>query len=385
MRYGTVVLRLSLLLLSATAATAQQSADAQTQAKLPVLSEGNSAAPRQIDLFHQGMNGIPVYRIPAIATTGKGNVVAVCDARQGNGDDLPNDIDLVMRRSTDAGETWSAPATIADFGKQGCGDSALLVDQTTNRLWCFFTHAPDGVGVKTSQPGIDGKTFRLYLIYSDDDGISWSAPRSMNAEVKDPAWDAAWSSPGRGYQDRDGRLYFPLSRRTGDTLYSHFIYSDDHGKTWRMGGPVGERVEEWMLVQTSNGDLLANMRSNWGMNRRAIATSRDRGKTWQDFRHESALIDSVCQACLVWYSRGDDEYLLFSNPADKERQRMTVRLSLDEGKTWTSGKVLHEGPSAYSCLTPLPDGQIGILYERGDGSAYEKITFAKFPLKWLTK
>jgi len=342
-------------------------------------------APQQQDLFYQGMNGVPVYRIPALTVTNSDVVVAVCDARADRGQDLPNDIDLVMRRSLDAGETWSESQVISDFGKQGGGDAALLVDRNTGRLWCFFTYAPDGVSVKTSRPGIAGDTFQLHLMHSDDDGLTWSTPLNINAEVKRPEWDAVWSSPGRGYQDSEGWLYFPLSRKSGETLYSHFIYSDDHGETWHMGGPAGEATNEWMLVQRSNGDLLGNMRSNSRENRRAVATSPDRGKTWEDLHHHPKLIEPACQACLMWFANGTKEYLLFSNPADTERRRMAVKLSRDEGRTWPIERVLHEGPAAYSCMAVLPDGQIGILYERGEDSPYEKVTFAKCPLEWLKR
>jgi sialidase-1 len=140
-----------------------------------------------------------------------------------------------------------------------------------------------------------------------------------------------------------------------------------------------------MLVELSDGTLLGNMRSDAGQNRRAVATSRDRGLTWEGFHHHPGLIDPVCQACLMWSANGGEKHLLFSNPADTDRRRMTVRLSRDEGKTWAVEKALYEGPAAYSCMAVLPDGQIGILYERGEDEPYEKITFAKFPPEWLTQ
>ncbi len=86
----------------------------------------------------------------------------------------------------------------------------------------------------------------------------------------------------------------------------------------------------------------------------------------------------------MWYDHGDDKFLLFSNPADTKRRRMAVKLSRDEGETWPVERVLHAGPAAYSCMAVLPDGQVGIFYERGEDSAYEKVSFAKFPLEWLT-
>lgn len=340
-------------------------------------------APQQHDLFYQGMLGVPVYRIPALAVTKRGVVIAVCDARSGTGEDLPNDIDVVMRRSLDNGATWSAPQIIADFGKRGCGDSSLLVDRENGRLWCFFTSAGDGIGVSTSRTGFGDDTLQLYLQYSDDDGLTWTKPRNITADAKRPEWDAVWSSPGRGYQDSQGRLYFPHSRKSGDTFYSHFIFSDDHGETWKMGGQAGERTDEWMLVERSDGSLLANMRSNAGSNLRAVATSTDRGATWSGFHLSKELVEPVCQACLTWYDGDKGKFLMFSNPADTDRRRMTIRLSRDEGRTWPYRKAIHDGPAAYSCMAVLPDGVIGILYERGDDTPYRAVTFAKLSVEWL--
>jgi sialidase-1 len=75
--------------------------------------------------------------------------------------------------------------------------------------------------------------------------------------------------------------------------------------------------------------------------------------------------------------------VLFSNPASTRREKITVRLSRDEGQTWMAARVLHSGPSAYSCLAVLPDNRIACLYERGEKRNYEKITFARFPLEWV--
>ena len=121
------------------------------------------------------------------------------------------------------------------------------------------------------------------------------------------------------------------------------------------------------------------MRSYRGQNRREIARSSDGGLTWSKAEPDPALIEPVCQASLI-RARG---WLLFSNPASVKRERMTVRLSKDDGKTWPFEKVLHSGPAAYSSLAALRDGTIGLLYERGDTGAYERITFARFPLGWV--
>jgi sialidase-1 len=140
-------------------------------------------------------------------------------------------------------------------------------------------------------------------------------------------------------------------------------------------------MNECAVVELSDGRLMMNMRSYRGNNRRAVATSRDGGETWGHSIDDPTLIEPVCQASFI---RFDGSQLLFSNPASKSRNKMTVRLSRDEGKTWLDSRQLHAGPAAYSNLTVMSDNSIGIIYERGEKSAYETITFARFTLEWLT-
>ena len=168
---------------------------------------------------------------------------------------------------------------------------------------------------------------------------------------------------------------------------SHVIYSDDHGDTWKLGGMVGPDCNESQVVELADGSMLLNMRSYRASNRRMMSTSRDGGLSWSSPVEDAALIEPVCQASILRYDFADatkGPVLLFSNPASTKREKMTVRLSYDQGKTWPVAKQLHAGLAAYSCLTVLPDKSIGCLYERGEKSAYEKITLAIFPLEWLT-
>jgi sialidase-1 len=124
------------------------------------------------------------------------------------------------------------------------------------------------------------------------------------------------------------------------------------------------------------------MRTYNGNNRRLVATSADGGLTFTKPVEDPVLIEPVCQASLISLP-GDKGGLLFSNPASKKRERMTVRLSTDDGRTWPGSRVLHPGPAAYSCLVVLPSGVRGCLYERGEKQPYETITFARFSPAWL--
>jgi sialidase-1 len=179
--------------------------------------------------------------------------------------------------------------------------------------------------------------------------------------------------------------------------YAHVIYSDDDGKTWKIGGSVGPQTNESAAVQLADGSLLLNMRSYAGQHRRAIAYSHDDGLTWSPVRLDPALIEPVCEASFIRHTLARNagrNRLLFSNPADTVRDRLTVRLSYDEGKTWPVARLVNEGFSEYSSLAVLRDGTIGLLYTRGHGKpttpdqwyppVNSEIVFAHFNLEWLT-
>jgi sialidase-1 len=185
-----------------------------------------------------------------------------------------------------------------------------------------------------------------------------------------------------------GRLLIPCDNKVAGTKVrqSHVIYSDDHGASWKIGGVVGPQCNESQIVELVDGRLMLNMRSYEANQRRLIATSLNGGLGWSPPKEDGALIEPVCQASIVRFSglkTGERNILLFSNPASMKREKMTIRASYDDGTTWPVARLLHDGPAAYSCLTRLPDGQVGCLYERGTKSPYETITFARFPLEWI--
>jgi sialidase-1 len=147
-------------------------------------------------------------------------------------------------------------------------------------------------------------------------------------------------------------------------------------------------MNESQVAELSGGEgaLLLNMRNTAKANCCAQSISRDGGQTWTAPEYAPELVEPRCQASMLrydWPNGKEPGRLLFSNPASPRRRDLTVRLSHDDGKTWPVSKALHEGPAAYSCLAVLPDKSIGCLYEYGRTNAYEKISFARFPLAWL--
>jgi len=338
----------------------------------------------QKDLFVERTEGVREYRIPALIRTNKGTMIAFCDARVDRPGDIPNNIDQVMKRSFDGGKTWSLMKVILDFpGKEGGGDPTLLVDRRTGTIWMFYVYGIPAPDVKPR-----GRRLWAHAIRSDDDGATWSKPIDLNDVLKKPEWTISVSAPGMGIQTRSGRLLVPSYSRQNGTVRSFVGYSDDHGKTWHIGGPAPAKTNECQVVELADGSLMLNMRSKRGKHCRMVAVSRDDGKTWTDAKDDPTLIEPVCQGSFIRYTarRGGDgkDRLLFANPASKKRENMTVRLSYDEGRTWPVSKVVHAGPAAYSCLAVLPDRSIGLLYERGKRHRYEAITLARFNLEWLT-
>ncbi|MHC4179240.1 MAG: sialidase family protein, partial [Planctomycetota bacterium] len=211
----------------------------------------------------------------------------------------------------------------------------------------------------------------------------------ITKDVKKPRWGGYATGPGHGIQLSDGRLLVPCDHRdTSETKdkawkasgHSHVFYSDDHGKTWRLGGVTDPGMNECEVVELADKSLLLSMRNYFGNSLRAFATSSDAGLTWSKPKHHEQVYCPTCQSSLHRYSLKPEKAILYSGPGGPGRSHMTIRLSNDEGKTWPVAKVLYEGSSAYSDLVVLPDGTVGCLYERDN---YGKITFARFTIEWL--
>jgi sialidase-1 len=336
----------------------------------------------QVEVFRSGESGYHTYRIPALIATAKGTLLAFCEGRRASRSDT-GDIDVVLKRSFDNGKTWSNLRVVADFGEDTVGNPAAVVERRTRTVFLLLTSNPGKVTEKQIVDSAAAGTRTVWLVGSTDDGATWSASREITASVKRTDWTWYATGPGNGIQLRSGRLVIPCDhiRRGAKAMHSHLIYSDDGGRTWQIGGVAGEKTNESAVAELPDGSLLLNMRSYHGEARRATARSQDGGLTWSETRLDDALIEPVCQASLVRYGSNQ---LLFSNPADTRRVKMTVRLSRDGGRTWPVARLLHEGPAAYSSLTVLRDKTIGLLYERGEAQPYEGITFARFSLRWLT-
>jgi len=334
-------------------------------------------------VFKAGDDGYRCFRIPAIVATARGTLLAFAEGRKLGCSDT-GDIDLVVKRSTDGGRTWGPLQVVWDDGENTCGNPAPVVDRATGRVWLLSTW---NLGVDREPQIIDGTsrdTRRVFVRSSADDGVTWSTAREITAQVKKPDWTWYATGPVNGIQVRAGphrgRLIVPCDHIEAGTkrYYSHVIYSDDGGVTWELGGRTpSDGVNESAVAELAGGRLLLNMRNYTAVRVRQTATSADGGATWTAPAPDATLIEPVCQASLVSGERqGAQPFLAFSNPASQTaRTTMTVRLSYDEGRTWPASTVLHAGPSAYSNLVVLPNGNLACLFEAGVASPYEGIAF----------
>jgi sialidase-1 len=338
-------------------------------------------------LFKQGENDYKCFRIPVIVATNNGTLLAFAEARK-NGCSDTGDIDLVLKRSSDGGKTWGALEVVWNDAENTCGNPAPVVDRNTGNIillstWNLGTdHEKDIIALKSRD------TRRVFVLRSTDDGRTWSAAREITKDTKKDDWTWYATGPANGIQIQKGkykgRLVIPCDHieAVSKKYYSHAIYSDDGGETWKLGSSTPQdQVNECTVAELSGGKLMLNMRNYNNTRLRQVSISKDGGHSWSDLKGDPALIEPVCQGSLLNYREAGKKVLAFSNPASREKRvNMTVRLSFDHGKTWKYSKVLYEGPSAYSSLAVLPNGNLACLYEAGVKNPYEGIVFREIPL-----
>lgn len=336
-----------------------------------------------IALRKAGDDESSAYRIPGLATSEKGTLLAVYDIRRRGGRDLPGDVDVGMSRSIDGGKTWSPMTVIMDMGNDpkwsydGIGDPAILVDQSTGTIWCAATWSHGNRSWNGSGPGLKPKdTGQLMLVKSDDDGLTWSKPINITSQVKKPEWCFLLQGPGKGITMQDGTIVFaaqfqdtPENKRLPR---STILYSKDHGETWSLGTGAFDDTTESQVVEIEPGVLMLNCRYNRDSTR-VVMTTKDMGKTWQKHpTSQRSLIEP--RACMGSLINVDAELgkslagnLLFSNPDSlRARERIMVKASTDNGKSWPKGNrlLIDEGVGAgYSCMTMIDEKTVGILYE----------------------
>ena len=344
-------------------------------------------------LFQSGDYNSTNYRIPGVITAKDGSIVAVTDKRKYNQGDLPEDIDIVCRRSTDGGHTWSEPYTIAQGTgyNHGFGDCVLAWTNDDNGLIAGFV---GGVGLWNSTPS---NPIRSYIARSYDNGQTWTEPEDItdfifgsNCVVPEHrTWRASFFGSGNGLITSTGRIMFVAAIRetTAQSLSNYAVYSDDNGITWHVSGRASVSGDEAKVTELVDGRILMSIRHN---GKRWYNISNDGGETWQS--STSTWNDITAPACngdMIRYTSVNQGFnknrLLHSVPFGSSRTDVSVYISYDEGETWPVRKCIVPYSSAYSSLCVLPDGTIGLYVEEEyPGNSGYSTVFYNFSLEWLT-
>lgn len=357
-------------------------------ATVPLLTTADEPLFRKV-LRTAGDDGVKSYRIPGLATSVKGTLLAVFDIRYNGAADLPADIDVGLMRSTDQGETWSKMQKILDYDAavpgskgNGVGDPTILIDRKTGTIFVAALWSQGNRAWHGSGPGLrPSETGQFVLTKSTDDGLTWSPPINITDQVKQPEWRLCFQGPGAGIQTRDGTLIFPAQFRAADGQpHSCFIFSRDGGERWQMSPPAiptKPPTSEAQIAELDDGSLLLSLRDESRSGKRAWARwewAKERATgTWSE--PWFTVPDPTCMASFLRHPGGE---LFFTNPnSPNKRVALTVRQSTDQGRTWSDGRLIDPRGCQYSCLTVLSDGRLGVLYE-----VENTLTFARFNLEW---
>jgi len=359
--------------------------------------------PEFSDVFTSGAEGFASIRIPSAVVTAKGTVLAFAEGRARPDDQAENKI--VAKRSTDGGRTWNALSVLHDDEANSLNNPTSVMDQQSGRIFLLYQRIPAHLKEASEDvaTGLEGpKIYRNLLVWSDDDGVTWTRPLDVTAMTKRPERATTIASgPGSGLQltrgPHAGRLIFPFNEGPFWKWQDFAVFSDDHGATWKYGGDVpgalipdaklGERsqINEAQMVEMNDGAVRLDSRQFAGAKVRKTSVSRDGGETWSPVSDLPDLPDPSCMAGVLRYSFDDGTghgKLLHTGPDSTQRDHGTVYLSLDDGWAWPIKRELWPGGFAYSVPVRLADGAAGCLFEADN---YRRIVFARFSVGWVTQ
>lgn len=377
--------------------------------------------PQQIDLFAAGRDGYGLYRIPGIVVTSKGTVLAYCEARKSGRTDWGH-IDVVLRRSTDGGQTWTPMKKLVELDAAKFTRNPAAAAQGLGKEGEITVNNP--VAIFDPRPGVVHFLYcveynRLFYMRSDDDGLSFSKPVEITGAVEKlkPSynWQCFAVGPGHGLRLQSGRLIAAVWLSTGKGGHAHrpsvvtTIFSDDDGKTWQLGDIIANETKplvnpsESVLLELADGRVQINIRSESPEHRRAVAVSPDGSTTWSEPKFHDELLEPICMANIIRWTTAKDggkNRIVFANPHNldranakpgqgRDRKNLSLKLSYDEGTTWPVNKTLEAGPSGYSDLAIAADGSLLCFYERTTIDAATKqrtsiLTLARVSRDWLT-
>jgi sialidase-1 len=363
-------------------------------------------------VFKSGSEGHKSYRIPAVICLPDGQLLAFAEGRVNGSNDF-GDINIVLKRSKDNGKTWGTISTVVDYEKLQAGNPAPVVDLTDplfpgGRIFLFYN-----TGNNYESEVRKGNGYReVWYKTSSDGGGTWSDAVNITVQVHRPFqpginsaysfkedWRSYANTPGHAMQFTNGlyrgRILVAANHSSGNPLKdwgdyaSHVFYTDDHGKTFRLGQTLKiPGSNEASASEISGNGLILSARNQKGdIKARIVALSANGGETWDSIWTDKFLPDPVCEGSILPVGEENGKFILaFCNPAStKNRDYLTLRISHDEGRMWTTIILVDRSSdprnsadyTAYSDIVAISPGEIGILYERAN---YSEIVFKV--VKW---
>lgn len=364
------------------------------------LSCTESLAPLEIQLFKNSEGEYACYRIPAIIKTQEGTLMAFAEGRKTGCSDFGN-VDILLRMSYDDGLHWTEMEVVAEFGELQAGNPAPVEDLfdprfPEGRVFLFYN-----TGDVSEHNMRLGKGVReVHFITSTDQGKNWSKPTNITNQVHfnstttqaEKDWRTNATTPGHAIQltkaPYTGRIYVPANHSQGEPqegfneYRAYGFYTDNHGKDFQTSPDINTpSSNEAIGVELTDGSLMLNVREQNGARKeRLIAISTTGGKQWDTEYFDTELISPVCQSSVLLFKGKQDTILLYSGPNSRtNREKMTVKGSLDSGKKWVLEKEIYSGTSAYSDLVQIDANTIGLFYERDNNGIY----FSRLPISEL--
>lgn len=365
------------------------------------------AQQQEAPVFISGTEGHKTYRIPAIIQLPDGDLLAFAEGRVNGVRDF-GDINIVMKRSTNMGKTWSNLSTIVDYDILQAGNPAPVFDNSDpafpkGRIFLFYNTGNNHEGEIRKGNGLREVWYKT----STDGGKTWSDGTNITTQVHKPNqpksnpaynfkedWRHYANTPGHATQIQNGkykgRLYIAANRSEGEPnkqaedYFAHGFYSDDHGKTFKLSQTVAiPGSNEATATEISGNGLLLNARNQKGDKKaRIVAISKDGGETWDNTYFDEHLPDPVCEGSILSIGTKKGKHILAfcNNDSRTKRDNLTLRISFDEGKTWPISQVIDKSPNedqskdytAYSDIVKLGKKSMGVLYEK---DKYSQIVF----------
>ncbi|MFD5322772.1 LamG-like jellyroll fold domain-containing protein [Streptomyces sp. NPDC127092] len=409
------------------------------------LSGAANLGVQQQVLFRSGTAGYGCFRIPTLTTTKNGTLLAFAEARTSPSCADRGPIDIVVRRSTNEGRTWS-PIRVVSSGRAGAagpaqvrGNPSPVADVMADKKGTVFLFS-------NSEPAVPGGTRTSWVQRSDDDGLTFQAPTAVPRLTTGTGWFGTGPSHGIQILKKDhpheGRMVVGAYETVnGDDQRVGVLYSDDRGASWKSSltedsflrakevpgvstapdpyrkdwgpeSPVAKPGEP-VVAELADGSVYVSARSPYDVrvNTTLPAAYEDRHRMHVTATEAVDPVDGQTKVKVprLGYTQGwvgpdvqvsvlaprrtyrtaPGDLLLMSSPSHPDlRQEMRIRYSLDDGATWKDApggqvsKVLGDR-AGYSDMAELSAGDIGMVYEGGTSFSAQHIYFNRFTVDQL--